>query len=378
MGQTTKILALGALLFINVIAFSQTSDTRIALVIGNKDYQENTLSLTNPINDANAMELALTKCNFKVIKLLNGDKETIERYINSFAEQLKNYDVGLFYFSGHGIEATLDGDRKNFIVPTTASSQMTNADVNYKCINSEWVQEKMVEAGRENKTNILIFDACRDNPFRKIKRSLEGEAWVRPPKVPTGVITCFSTSPNKSASDGDGSNGLYTSILLKHIRVPNITVEQVFKRVRIDMEKFGQQPQELNQLTTDFYFRTTATQPIEDSNVTKSNTAFEQLKTHAPTKELILNALSDFRYDNSEQEPTNNEAYKILQHLGVTNIDGKADYYRGRFQSDFWVAIFVKSYGKNNVYGLRFSAEKNDSGRFFGSNDSYFEIVKPK
>lgn len=378
MRHTKQVLALGIFFLISIIGFSQTSDTRIALIIGNKDYQESTLSLTNPINDANAMEIALTKCNFKVIKLLNGDKETIERYVNSFTEQLKNYDVGLFYYSGHGIEATLDGDRKNFIVPVSASSQMTNADVNYKCINSEWIQEKMVEAGKENKTNILIFDACRDNPFRRLKRSLEGEAWVRPPKVPTGVITCYSTSPNKSASDGEGSNGLYTSILLKHIRVPNITVEQVFKRVRIEMEKFGQQPQELNQLTTDFYFKTTTSQPVEDPNTIKSKTALEQLKTQAPTKELILNALSNFRYDNSEQEPTNSEAYKILQHLGVSDIDGKADYYRGRFQSDYWVAIFVKSYGKKDVYGLRFSAEKNDSGRFFGSNDSYFEIVKPK
>jgi len=202
------VLIVGFFFLANFKVLAQNSDTRIALIIGNKDYQDSNLTLTNPINDANSMESALIQCNFKVIKLLNGDKETIERYVEDFATKLKSYDVGLFYYSGHGIEATLDGDRKNFIIPTSASSEITGADVNYRCINSEWIQAKMAEAGRTSKTNILIFDACRDNPFRKLKRSLDGEARVRPTSVPTGVITCFSTSPNKSSSDGTGNNGL--------------------------------------------------------------------------------------------------------------------------------------------------------------------------
>lgn len=370
MNCTKKIFAIGICFLISFVAYPQTSDTRIALVIGNKDYQESALSLSNPVNDANSMERALEQCNFKVIKLLNGDKETIEQYVNSFTEQLKNYDVGLFYYSGHGIEATLDGDRKNFVVPVSASSQMTNADVNYKCINSEWIQEKMVEAGRENKTNILIFDACRDNPFRKLKRNLEGQAWVRPPRVPTGVITCFSTSPNKSASDGDGSNGLYTSILLKHLRVPNIKVEELFKRVRIEMWQLGQSPQELNELTTDFYFYTTTiSQPVDDPSVTKPRNAVDQLKTQAPTKQLILDALLTFRFDKSSNEANIHEAKRIMNHLGIYNFEQSGTaHYRGNFDSGLHMTIWVKTYDKVDTYGVR-----------YGENDeTYFEIVKPK
>jgi len=369
MKNMKSLLILWVSLLVTVVTFSQTSDSRIALVIGNKDYIENNLSLTNPVNDANAIEKALELCNFKVIKIINADKETIEKYVNNFTEQLKYYDVGLFYYSGHGIEATLDGDRKNFIVPVSASSQMTNADVNYKCINSEWIQAKMVEAGRENKTNILIFDACRDNPFRRLKRSLEGEAWVRPPKVPTGVITCYSTSPNKSASDGDGNNGLYTSILLKYIRVPNINVETVFKRVRIEMGKLGQQPQELNELTTDFYFRTTTTPPDEEINVTKPKSALENLKTQTPTKQLILEALSLFEFDKSSNEANISEAKRIMHHVGIYQFEQQGtSHLRGNFGSGQHMTIWVKTYNKLDTYGVRIGEK----------DETYFEIVKQK
>lgn len=231
------------------------TDTRLALVIGNKDYSESDMTLKNPINDATAMETVLKECNFKVIKVVNGTKEAIEKAVENFTESLQNYDVGLFYYSGHGVEVISKGNRMNFIVPVNVSSQITEADVEYKCVSSEWIQAKMAEAGAYNKTNILIFDACRDNPFRRLRRSMEKEVWSPPFLIPTGVITCFSASPNEFSLDGKGQNGLYTSILLKHIRTPNIMVEEVFKRVRIDIKGLGQQePVEISKLTTSFYF----------------------------------------------------------------------------------------------------------------------------
>lgn len=254
LGEKRNLLSL---LFVSFCCFCSHAQTqrRFALIIGNKDYYETDMSLKNPINDANSIAAVLNECNFKVIKVINGTKEAIENAVETFSESLQNYDVGLFYYSGHGVEIISKGSRMNFIVPVNVSSQITEADVEYKCVSSEWIQAKMAEAGEYNKTNILIFDACRDNPFRKLKRSVGKEVWSPSFLIPTGVITCFSASPNESSLDGKGQNGLYTSILLKHIRTPNIMVEEVFKRVRIDIKSLGQQePVEVSKLTTSFVF----------------------------------------------------------------------------------------------------------------------------
>lgn len=361
-------------------------DSRLALVIGNKDYYEADMTLKNPINDANAMESVLKECNFKVIKVVNGTKEVIEKAVENFTESLQYYDVGLFYYSGHGVEIVSKGNRMNFIVPVNTSSQITEADVEYRCVSSEWIQSKMAEAGAYSKTNILIFDACRDNPFRKLKRSFEGEVWSPPAKVPTGVITCFSASPNQSSLDGSGKNGLYTSILLRHIRTPNIPVEEVFKRVRIEIIGLGQQePQEVTKLTTSFYFKLTGDppifpKPVEDKNAQIARKAISDLEYQPPTKDLIKNALLSFKFDGAGTGNTSSgESKKMLEHLGAIEINenyGCYSCYMAKLQSGHYVAIWADTYTKGH-YGIRFGKLENNGFPFVGSNDSYLEIRKP-
>jgi uncharacterized caspase-like protein len=119
---------------------------------------------------------------------------------------------------------------------------------------TDWIQQRMVESGGDGKCHILILDACRNNPFVNQARGKQ-DIWSAPKNIPSGVITCYATSQGATAADGVGNNGLYTSMLLKHIKTRGLTIEQVFKRVRVDLKKQGgQEPIESTKLTQDFYF----------------------------------------------------------------------------------------------------------------------------
>ncbi len=224
-------------------------EKRIALVIGNGNYAKNPLK--NAVNDANSMETVLKECGFEVVKITNSDKKTLKTAIKTFSDNLKNYDVGLFFYAGHGLE--IDG--VNYIMPTDVTDALQRTDVSEECISTTWVQERMADAGSRDKTNIIILDACRNNPFRAWSRDASSEAWVTPKSVPTGVITCYAASQGETASDGENGNGLYTATLLKYIKIPNAPIEQVFKKVRIELlSKKAQEPMEMSKLTKEFHF----------------------------------------------------------------------------------------------------------------------------
>ncbi|MEY4934392.1 MAG: hypothetical protein RIS64_751 [Bacteroidota bacterium] len=227
-----------------------TTEKRLALVIGNSQYQQGT-SLPNPVNDARSMRDMLKSLGFDVILVENQIKKQMDETIRQFGTKLKDYDVGLFFYAGHGIEV----DGVNFMLPTDVPQQMAKEDIANDCVNTDWLQQKMAAAGAFNKTNIVILDACRNNPFRNWRNYGE-DIWITPKNVPTGLITAFAASQGESASDGIGKNGLYTSVLLKHIKAQGITIEEVFKRVRIELlQKGGQVPVETTKLTKDFYFK---------------------------------------------------------------------------------------------------------------------------
>jgi tetratricopeptide (TPR) repeat protein len=224
------------------------ADKRLALVVGNAAYKDN--ALKNPLNDARAMQTILKTCGFEVILLENVTSKTLTEQVQIFSSKLKNYGSGLFFYAGHGIE--ING--VNYILPTDVKSDLNQATIDKKCVKTDWIQENMVKSAGEGKCHILILDACRENPFASQLGVLQ-ETWSIPKNVPLGVITCYATSQGATAADGIGNNGLYTSVLLKHIKTPGLTIEQVFKRVRIDLKKQGgQEPIESTKLTQDFYF----------------------------------------------------------------------------------------------------------------------------
>ena len=219
---------------------------RRALVIGNAGYT--TAPLRNPAHDASGIADALKRLDFKVKLLQDATHEEMERAIVRFSRQLRRGGVGLFYYAGHGMQ--LKG--QNYLIPVDAKLQ-SETDIKYETVHAAWVLERMEDAG--NELNMVILDACRDNPFARSWRSNRKGLAVM--QAAQGALIAYATEPGGVALDGSANNGIYTKHLLKYIEEPDLSVELLFKRVRqgVFKETDGKQiPWETSSLTGDFYF----------------------------------------------------------------------------------------------------------------------------
>ena len=249
--QRLSALSAASLLPWGNAAFASTPSTlnalpRTALVIGNSRYPG--APLKNPANDAGAIAEHLGKMGFSVIPLLDSGKNTMENAIRSYGEQLaKSKGVGLFYFAGHGLQVSW----RNFLVPVDASLGSAD-DIPRQTVDLAALLGGIGKAG--NPMNIVVLDACRDNPFGGDLKSGKGLSQM---DAPIGTLLAYATAPGNVASDGGGSNGLYTESILREIRTPEAKIEDVFKRVRLAVRRAsqGQQiPWESTSLEDDFYF----------------------------------------------------------------------------------------------------------------------------
>ncbi len=231
------------------------AENRVALVIGNAAYRSAN-RLENPVNDARAMARALGEVGFEVLGP-NGagytdlDQRGMLAAVKEFGQRLEQKPgVGLFYFAGHGVQA----NETNYLIPVDAAPNDAT-DLKYQGLDLKDVLDQFVG----NRLNIVILDACRDNPFArsfKKTRSTGGDG-LRQVDAPTGTFIAYATAPGKTAADGTGSNGLYTEQLLNAMKTKGLAIEQVFKRVRVAVEeKSGgtQVPWENSSLKGDFYF----------------------------------------------------------------------------------------------------------------------------
>ncbi len=231
---------------------------RLALVIGNGAYR--TAPLKNSVNDAEDVGKVLSSLGFKVSLHKNVDKRTMEESIRGFGRQLKAGGVGLFYFAGHGMQV----EGQNYLIPVNAKIE-SESDIKYEAVDAGLVLGKMEDAG--NQLNIVILDACRNNPFsRNFRNAATGLARM---DAPTGSLIAYATAPGAVAADGDGRNGIFTKHLIKHLTAPDLTVEQVLKKVRIDVAaETGQRqiPWESSSLMGEFYFSAAAPPPVSTTS----------------------------------------------------------------------------------------------------------------
>jgi hypothetical protein len=221
---------------------------RIALVIGNADYAS-AAKLNNTVNDANSMEAALKDLGFEVIKVLNGGYEKMKNAIYSFGDQIHEVDVSLFYYAGHGLEV----DGTNYLVPVDADINSA-LDVKLKAIPMTGVLRTM-EFTNDEGLNMIILDACRNNPFPTGKRS-SGSGLARV-QAPSGTLIAYATDPGSVASDGDRDNGLYTGELVRQLRVSQ-RIEDIFMNTRNAVEHKSdgaQRPWEEARLKGVFYLK---------------------------------------------------------------------------------------------------------------------------
>lgn len=219
---------------------------RLALVIGNAAYAQ--APLRNPVNDARDVAAMLRTLDFEVIEAVNAGTAKMQLAVLEFAERLPGSSTGLFYYAGHGIQV----DGRNYLIPVGADFS-TELGVKFSSLDVGLVLDGMGRS--EGRTNIVILDACRNNPFeRRLRGASRGLAAI---DAAQGTFIAYATAPGSVAADGTGRNGLYTAEFLKALAVPGLKVEEVFKRVRVGVSRRSggvQIPWDSSSLVGDFVF----------------------------------------------------------------------------------------------------------------------------
>lgn len=216
---------------------------RIALVIGNKDYAQ--APLKNPLHDASDIRDALLSVGFEVIYRENADVTAMTTAVREFRERIQEGGVAMVYYSGHGAQA----DGINYLIPVGADIQ-SSGELKARAYDADIILAEMAEV--KSDVNILVLDACRNNPFLSHRGSSGGLATMTATK---GTIIAFATAPGAIADDNArGGNGLYTHFLKKHMIRKGLKIEDVFKKVREDVLKTNprQIPWESSSLVGDF------------------------------------------------------------------------------------------------------------------------------
>jgi len=238
-------------------------EQRLALVIGNGDYRFSPLK--NPPNDAKAVAEALRQLGFTVDQQQNAGRRSMLEAIRRFVLRSKSYGVRLFYYAGHGVQV----NGKNYLIPVDADIRSED-DI---ATQGADVTEMLDRLGQNDVgMNIVILDACRNNPFndagaivadgRRLRFRGSTLAGLAPQDAPTGTLVAFATAPGAVAIDGlESDHSLYTKHLLANLSTPGLPVEQLFKRVRLAVTQETQRrqvPWESSSLMGDFCFSTVA------------------------------------------------------------------------------------------------------------------------
>lgn len=240
---------------------------RFALVIGNSGY-EHAPELENPRNDAALMRDTLETSGFSVTTLIDADYRSLKRALVEFGRSLRGGDIeaGLFYYAGHGVQVR----GENYLIPVNAA--ITSEDeVDLEAINVNDFLRVMNSS--DAAVNIVILDACRDNPFKGSSRSMS--RGLAPVDAPKGTYIAYATAPGEVALDGAGGNSPYTSALTRAMAQPGVPIERVFKNARVAvLEETGEKqvPWEVSSITGEFYFQQRSAAPRDDAEPSRPAT----------------------------------------------------------------------------------------------------------
>jgi uncharacterized caspase-like protein len=229
---------------------------RVALIIGNGGYGDWIGRLENPRNDANDLAAALKRVGFEVTLVTDVSRDGMTRAVLEFENELRDSAVGLFFYAGHAVQV----NGRNFMIPTDSRLQVSDAHpdaiadyVALETVEIDRVLGRMGVAGTE--LNIVILDACRNNPFSAASRSVS--RGLAQTIAPRGTFVAYATAPGNVAEDGVGRNSPYTGSLVKHLATPGLKLEDLFKEVRRDVAKQTdgrQTPWENSSVFGDFFF----------------------------------------------------------------------------------------------------------------------------
>jgi hypothetical protein len=281
------------------------AERRVALVIGNSTYQ-NVARLDNPRNDARLVAETLAELGFSLVgggAQLDLDKASLDKVVQSFGQQIQGADVTLFYYAGHGVQV----NGANYLVPVDANATR-EADVDFQMLEIGKVLNQMQGSG--TRLNMVILDACRNNPFggRGLRSAEGGLAQMR---APDGTLISYATQPGSVAQDGANGHSPFTEALAKTIREPGLDIFQTFNEVGLIVKRAtggSQQPWvSSSPIDGKFYFVAPAALPGPQAAVTPPPLA-ETLRPdpdRLPIKDpVLLRELNDRLYEhNFDPEP---------------------------------------------------------------------------
>lgn len=297
--------------FSQLYSYSQCSELEIlnlkktALIFGEKDYTFAN-PLKNTINDAQDLGDSLRKIGFDVNLYFNSDIKKMNAIVDQWCSKLSNYNVALFYFSGHGAEY----NSENYLFPTDANPKSPN-EMSTQCISANSLLSRIESYNL--RFNVMILDACRSNPFAK--------SWTRDfysgglaAMTGNGTFVGYAASPGKMASDGRDRNGTYTEAILKYITVPELTIDQIFTKVNSyvrTISKETQIPFKSSSLSSDYCFSVKRSrEPLK-----KSEYFFMQ-----PTSEALITSDQSFLINSTDSGISIKDAL-TLSTLQTININ---------------------------------------------------------
>lgn len=253
--MTARLRPLLALLLLLMPLLSQANN-RVALVIGNANYQHTTV-IPNARNDGEAMARRLEQLGFQVVAGTDLDYQGMRRQIRRFSDALESASVGLFFYAGHGLQV----NGQNYLIPVDARLD-DETDLDFNTIHMQAVMNLL---DRSTDTSLVFLDACRDNPLtRSLARSMGrtrsgaiGQGLAQMQSSSAGMLVAFATQPGNVALDGEGQHSPFTEALLKHLESPGVEVRQLMGRVRQDVmasTENRQIPWEHSAMVGEFYF----------------------------------------------------------------------------------------------------------------------------
>jgi chemotaxis protein histidine kinase CheA len=299
------------------------ADRRVALVIGNAQYKNASLTLPNPRNDAEDVAAVLRKLGFEVVYATDATKRDFDLAMAKFARTATDADVALFYYAGHALQ--LQG--RNYLMPTDAELE-DEISVRYQM---EPIEDIRAALDRAAGVKIMILDACRNNPVaERLRRKMTGESrnvdtvrgLARIDRA-QGMVVAYATAADNVALDGTGRNSPYTRALLKRLQEPGLEIEMMFRRIAADVNtqtEGRQRPETYVSLLSEYYLNQTDRLLWDQMKDSNDPAAFRDFITRFPSSPLVSNAqmrLQDLeraaREVQAAREQAEREAARLLQ-----------------------------------------------------------------
>ena len=245
-----------SVLFTSLTADPALADRRVALVIGNAQYKNTSLSLPNPKNDADDVAATLRTLGFEVVLATNADKRALDQAMQQFARQVTDADSALFFYAGHAMQY----QGRNYLMPIDAELE-DEISLRYQMVAIDDVRAALERASG---VKIMILDACRNNPLAdrlarnmaNLNRAVGNVRGLARVDKTQGMVVAYATAADDVAQDGSGRNSPFTTALLKRMQEPGIEIEMMFRRVTADVnaQTFGRQrPETYISLLSEYY-----------------------------------------------------------------------------------------------------------------------------